>query len=81
MGHKKTPPDGITCDPGEDIDVRCSLPSWAQSYSFSGNLRPTLLSPKRTVPPSIRRPDYAVSFRFFNVFLSHIQRILNVPPV
>ncbi len=60
-GHRKTPPDGITCDLSESIDVRCSLPSWAQQYSFSGQLRPTLLSPKRVVPQSIRRPDYAVS--------------------
>lgn len=57
--HRKTPPDGITCDPSEDVSVRTSLPTWANSYSFSGDLRPTLLSPMRTMPPSIRRPDYA----------------------
>eukprot|EP00551_Chaetoceros_affinis_P004912 CAMPEP_0203669908 /NCGR_PEP_ID=MMETSP0090-20130426/6139_1 /ASSEMBLY_ACC=CAM_ASM_001088 /TAXON_ID=426623 /ORGANISM="Chaetoceros affinis, Strain CCMP159" /LENGTH=411 /DNA_ID=CAMNT_0050534667 /DNA_START=75 /DNA_END=1310 /DNA_ORIENTATION=+ len=58
-GHRKTPPDGITCDPDESVDVRRSLPSWAKHYSFTGELRPALLSPKRVVPPSIRRPDYA----------------------
>ena len=63
-GHRKTPPDGITCDPNEDINLRCSLPSWGQSYSFSGDLRPALLSPKRIMPKSIRRPDYAVSILF-----------------
>lgn len=57
--HRKTPPDGITCDLSESVDVRRSLPTWAQSYSFSGDLRPTLLSPKNSVPSSIRRPDYA----------------------
>lgn len=36
-----------------------SLPDWAQSFSFSGRLRPALYSPKRTVPPSIKVPDYA----------------------
>lgn len=57
--HRKRPPDGITCDSDESIEVRKSLPVWAQSYNFSGNLRPTLLSPKREIPMSIRRPDYA----------------------
>jgi len=62
-GHRKTPPDGITCGPNEDVSVRRSLPTWGKTYSFSGDLRPTLLSPKRTVPPSTRRPDYANSIQ------------------
>lgn len=57
--HRKTPPDGITCDPSEDIEQRTSLPVWAKGYSFTGTLRPALLSPKRTLPKTIRRPDYA----------------------
>lgn len=40
-------------------DVKQSLPEWAKGFSFSGPLRPVLYSPKRIVPPSIRRPDYA----------------------
>jgi len=59
--HRKTPPDGITCDPSEDVSVRTSLPNWANAYRFSGDLRPALLSPMRSVPKTIRRPDYAVS--------------------
>jgi len=58
-GHRKTPPDGIVCSPSESDAVRLSLPVWAQNYGFTGTLRPTLLSPKRTVPPSVRRTDYA----------------------
>ncbi len=57
--HRKTPPDGIACDPSEDIHTKLSLPSWASSYTFTGKLRPTLLSPKRQVPGEIPRPDYA----------------------
>jgi len=30
-----------------------------QAYSFTGPLRPGLLSPKRVIPPHISRPDYA----------------------
>ena len=59
QGHRKTPPDGITCDPNEDIQTRLSLPTWAKGYNFTGSLRPALLSPKREIPASIRRPDYA----------------------
>jgi methionyl aminopeptidase len=35
------------------------LPDWGRRYNFTGSLRPTLYSPKRIVPPSIRKPDYA----------------------
>eukprot|EP00979_Chaetoceros_neogracilis_P018394 scaffold10583_cov290-Chaetoceros_neogracile.AAC.13 len=51
--------DGITCDPNADINSRLSLPTWATEYNFTGNLRPALLSYKREIPASIRRPDYA----------------------
>jgi methionyl aminopeptidase len=39
-----------------------SMPEWARGFSFTGALRPALYSPKRTVPPTIRRPDYADHF-------------------
>ncbi|CAJ1961513.1 unnamed protein product [Cylindrotheca closterium] len=58
--HGKTPPrDGSTAPFDAPADVKMSLPEWAQNYEFSGPLRPALLSPKRTVPPNIRKPDYA----------------------
>ena len=60
--HRKTPPrDGVSCPLDAPIDVKMSLPDWAKddNFSFSGRLRPALYSPKRTVPRSIRRPDYA----------------------
>ena len=59
--HRKTPPDGSSCDPTEPAATRLSLPKWATNCSFTGDLLPALISPKRTVPSSIRRPDYAVS--------------------
>lgn len=52
--------DGITYDLKDSIAIRLSLPNWARHFRFTGDLRPTLLSPKRTLPSSIRRPDYAV---------------------
>ena len=58
-GHRRTPPDGVTCSPDAAQDVKLALPEWAKSYSFSGPLRPTMLSPRRIIPPTIRRPDYA----------------------
>ena len=30
-----------------------------QGYVFTGPLRPGIISPRRTVPPHIKRPDYA----------------------
>lgn len=36
-----------------------SLPEWANNYSFSGSLRPALLSPRRPISAHIRKPDYA----------------------
>jgi methionyl aminopeptidase len=41
------------------LDVKLSLPHWARTYSFTGTLRPTLISPKRIVPAKIHKPDYA----------------------
>ena len=58
--HKKTPPrDGVSCPLDAPEEEKLSLPEWGKHFSFSGSLRPALYSPKRVVPPSIRRPDYA----------------------
>ena len=58
--HRKTPPkDGVSCEPTEPASVKLALPAWARSYSFSGTLRPALYSPRRAVPATIRKPDYA----------------------
>jgi len=58
--HRKTPPrDGVSCALDAAQEEKLSLPDWAKSYSFSGDLRPALYSPKRTVKPGIRKPDYA----------------------
>eukprot|EP00980_Cylindrotheca_fusiformis_P015413 scaffold4335_cov119-Cylindrotheca_fusiformis.AAC.16 len=58
--HQKTPPkDGVSCPVDAAEEVKLSLPYWAQNYEFTGSLRPALYSPKRTVPPNIRKPDYA----------------------
>lgn len=58
--HNKTPPgDGVTCALDATPEVKLSLPNWAQNFDFTGPLRPTLISPTRVVPSSIRRPDYA----------------------
>jgi zf-MYND-like zinc finger, mRNA-binding/Metallopeptidase family M24 len=58
--HRKTPPrTGTSCSLDAPLDVKLSLPNWARNYSFTGNLRPTLISPQRIVPASIHKPDYA----------------------
>ena len=59
--HRKTPPrDGVSCPLDSSDDVKLSLPDWAQGgYHFTGSLRPALYSPKRSVLPNIRKPDYA----------------------
>eukprot|EP00977_Amphora_coffeiformis_P013043 scaffold3339_cov174-Amphora_coffeaeformis.AAC.11 len=58
--HNKAPPrDGITCPEDAPAEQKTSLPTWAQYYEFTGSLRPALLSPKRHVLASIRKPDYA----------------------
>jgi len=60
QSHRKTPPkDGVSCDPSEPESLKLSLPEWALRYNFTGTLRPALYSPKRTVPATIRKPDYA----------------------
>ena len=50
---------GTTCALDAPAEIKLSLPTWARMFEFTGSLRPTLLSPKRIVPPHIRRPDYA----------------------
>jgi hypothetical protein len=58
--HRKGPPsDGVSCSEDAPADIKLSLPSWARDYRFTGTLRPALYGPRRTVPPGIRRPDYA----------------------
>mmetsp|Transcript_18946 Transcript_18946/g.24379 ORF Transcript_18946/g.24379 Transcript_18946/m.24379 type:complete len:414 (+) Transcript_18946:88-1329(+) len=58
--HKKTPPrDGITCSLDAPAEEKLALPTWANYYDFTGRLRPCMLSPKRAMPPKIRRTDYA----------------------
>lgn len=58
--HRKTPPNnGVSCPEDAATEIKQSLPDWAQSYRFTGDLRPALYSPRREVPRSIRRPDYA----------------------
>jgi len=61
QAHRKTPPDGISCPEDADDLLKKSLPSWAQGgYSFSGDLRPALMSPTRKITnPNVRKPDYA----------------------
>lgn len=51
--------DGVSCALDAPDSVKLSEPLWAKNYSFTGTLRPTLLSPRRVIPDSIRRPDYA----------------------
>ena len=59
-GHRKTPPDGIVCPLDSPQEVKASLPTWAQTYNFTGELRPTLLSPRRPITNSrVLMPDYA----------------------
>merc|ERR1712196_552595 len=51
--------DGVSCSLDSTKKEKEGLPVWAKGYSFSGPLRPALHSPKRTLPRTIRRPDYA----------------------
>jgi methionyl aminopeptidase len=51
--------DGVSCPIDAPVAVQRTLPQWATNYSFTGPLRPCLMSPRRTVPEFIRRPDYA----------------------
>lgn len=60
-GHRKTPPDGITCPLDSPSELKVSLPTWANTYNFTGELRPALLSPKRTITNTrVKKPDYAM---------------------
>lgn len=56
-GQKRS--NGISCELDAPKELKLSLPSWASNFSFSGPLRPTLISHKRVMPNNIRRPDYA----------------------
>ena len=59
-GHRKTPPNnGVSCPIDAPEDLKLALPDWATDYRFSGTLRPAHYSPRRVVPPHIRKPDYA----------------------
>lgn len=59
-GHRKTPPDGIVCSVDSPSELKNSLPTWANNYDFSGDLRPALLSPKRPITNAkVCKPDYA----------------------
>ncbi|GKY91814.1 hypothetical protein MPSEU_000153000 [Mayamaea pseudoterrestris] len=51
--------DGITAPLDAPLEQKLAPPEWAHNYSFTGDLRPTRLSPRRAVPASIRKPDYA----------------------
>lgn len=53
------PQNGVSCPEDAPTEVKTSLPEWAKYYKFTGALRPALLSPRRSVPSTIRRPDYA----------------------
>jgi methionyl aminopeptidase len=58
---RKTPPDGITCPLDSSVEIKTSLPSWAHNYSFTGHLRPALLSPKRAITnKNVTLTDYAM---------------------
>lgn len=51
--------NGISCSLEAPAEVKLRQPDWAKNFHFRGRLRPTLLSPQRIIPRSIRRPDYA----------------------
>jgi hypothetical protein len=48
-----------SCNEDASDEVKQMLPTWAKYYEFTGTLRPCLQSPRRTIPDSIPRPDYA----------------------
>jgi len=51
--------NGVSCSLEAPAEVKLRQPDWAKNFHFRGRLRPTLLSPQRIIPRSIRRPDYA----------------------
>ena len=51
--------NGISCSLEAPAEVKLRQPDWARNFHFRGRLRPTLLSPQRIIPRTIRRPDYA----------------------
>lgn len=48
-----------SCNEDASDEAKQMLPTWAKYYEFTGTLRPCLQSPRRTIPDSIPRPDYA----------------------
>jgi len=60
-GYQKENPtnNGVSCSLEAPAEVKLRQPDWAKNFHFRGRLRPTLLSPQRIIPRSIRRPDYA----------------------
>ena len=58
-GNQKGGNDGVVAATDASMAEKQALPIWAQQYRFRGSLRPTMLSPKRSVPDHIRKPDYA----------------------
>jgi methionyl aminopeptidase len=44
---------------GEDKNQNSGIVNLYPNYNYSGKLRPWPQTPKRSVPDSIRRPDYA----------------------
>jgi len=60
-GYQKENPtnNGVSCSLEAPAEVKLRQPDWAKNFHFPGRLRPTLLSPQRIIPRSIRRPDYA----------------------
>ena len=60
-GHRKTPPSGIICPVDSPSELKTSLPDWAKTYTFTGDLRPALISPRRQITnANVRKPDYAI---------------------
>jgi methionyl aminopeptidase len=53
------PTDRVSCPEDAPTDTKLQQPGWAGSFNFTGDLRPVLYSPRRQVPASIRKPDYA----------------------
>mmetsp|Transcript_7853 Transcript_7853/g.7433 ORF Transcript_7853/g.7433 Transcript_7853/m.7433 type:complete len:413 (-) Transcript_7853:180-1418(-) len=51
--------DSRVCEEKASEEEKMAFPNWAQNYRFTGSLRPARMSPWRSVPASIRKPDYA----------------------
>ena len=53
--------EGVCCSLDAPESMKHRLPNWGATtmYPFTGPLRPTLYSPQRLIPATVRRPDYA----------------------